>query len=144
MERTLRDREILQGIRDLSSKRATGKLQITIGMTQGAIFFDKGQIVDANLGKLNGFQAINAIASIPDGTFDFDPSISPPVQHLNFSERLVLTKAFGLTVQSEPKYSTAVSEPSNDAPAPAILLNDVEDDANSGVVQVETEHALDL
>ena len=142
MERTLRDREILKGIRDLSSKRATGKLQITTGTTQGAIFFDKGQIVDANLGKLNGFQAINAIASIPDGTFDFDPSISPPVQHLNFSERWVLTEVFGLKVQSEPKYSP--TEPSDDAPTPPIPLNDIEEQPSSGVAEVEIEQVHEL
>ncbi|HEX7297095.1 MAG TPA: DUF4388 domain-containing protein, partial [Pyrinomonadaceae bacterium] len=144
MGRTLRDREILHGIRDLSSNRATGKLQITTGMTQGAIFFNKGQIVDANLGKLNGFQAINVIASIPDATFDFDPSISPPVQHFNFRERLVLTKAFGLNVQSEPEYSPGVDEPLDDVPATAIPLNDVEEEPSSGVVQVETGPVLDL
>ena len=150
MERTLRDREILNEIRDLSSKRATGKLQITTGMTQGAIFFDKGQIVDANLGKLNGFQAINAIASIPECTFNFDPSISPPVQNLNFSERLVLTEVFGLKVQREPKPSPTVNEPSDAAPTPAILLNDVEDQPNNSMLdaqptaQFEIEQALEL
>ena len=150
MERTLRDREILNEIRDFSSKRATGKLQITIGMTQGAIFFDKGQIVDANLGKLNGFQAINAIASIPECTFNFDPSISPPVQNLNVSERLVLTEVFGLKVQREPKPSPTVNEPSDAAPTPAILLNDVEDQPNNSMLdaqltaEVEIEQALEL
>jgi hypothetical protein len=62
----------------------------------------------------------------------------------------VLKAFFGLKVQREPEYSPAVNEPSDAAPTPAILLNDVEDQPNSSVLdaqptaQVEIEQALEL
>ena len=94
---SLRDHGILDLIGTLSSQGETGRLQITTGMTEGALFFDKGQLVDARVGKLTGFQAINAVASIPDATFSFDPSIAPPVQSsITPSERLLLKDFFGI------------------------------------------------
>src|SRR6185436_1165395 len=62
----------------------------------------------------------------------------------------VLKAFFGLKVQREPEYLPAVTEPSDDAPAPAILLNDVEDQPNSSVLdapptaQVEIGQVLEL
>jgi hypothetical protein len=93
----LSDQGILDLISNLSSQGETGRLQITAGMTEGAFFFDKGQLVDARVGKLTGFQAINAVASIPDATFSFDPSIAPPVQStITPSERILLKDFFGI------------------------------------------------
>src|SRR6185436_8326869 len=61
----------------------------------------------------------------------------------------VLKAFFGLKVQREPEYLPAVNEPSDAAPAPAILLNDVEDQPNRSVLdaqptaQFEIEQALE-
>src|SRR5215217_1026358 len=97
MNDALRDRRILDAISMLSSQRASGALQISTGLTQGALFFDRGQLVDARLGKLTGFQAINALASVPDVIFNFDPAIAPPAQSsMTGSERLLLKDFFGI------------------------------------------------
>src|SRR6185436_15916417 len=62
----------------------------------------------------------------------------------------VLKAFFGLKVQREPEYPPAVAERPDAAPTPAILLNDVEDQPNSSVLdaqptaQVEIEQALEL
>src|SRR5690349_20167930 len=80
MTNALRDGELLDVIRTLSAQRASGQLQISTGMTEGALFFDRGQLVDARLGKLTGFRAINALASVRDASYDFDASIAPPAQ----------------------------------------------------------------
>ncbi len=100
------DHGILDAIGMLSSQRASGALQISTGLTQGALFFDRGQLVDARLGKLTGFQAINALASVPDASFNFDPSIAPPAQSsITASERLLLKDFFGIeTVDPEQSY----------------------------------------
>ena len=127
METTLHDREILDVIRDLASSGATGKLQITTGMTEGAVYFDKGQIVDASLGKLNGFQAINAVSSLLDATFNFDSSISPPTQNLTPNERMLLNDFFGIEVHREPEYFPGLSGPSTSEPAQVVPLIDVDD-----------------
>src|ERR1044072_672073 len=97
MNDALRDLGILDAIGMLSSQRASGALQISTGLTQGALFFDRGQLVDARLGKLTGFQAINALASVPDASFNFDPAIAPPAQSsITASERILLKDFFGV------------------------------------------------
>lgn len=91
------DQGILDVIRSLSAQGETGKLQVTTGMTTGGFFFDKGHLVDARVGKLTGFQAVNAVVSIPDATFSFDPTIAPPVQSsITPNERLLLKDFFGI------------------------------------------------
>jgi hypothetical protein len=95
----LRDEGILGVIRVLSSERASGRLHISTGMTEGALFFARGQLVDARLGRLSGFQAINALVSVPDASYDFDPSIAPPAQSsIAPNERLLLKDFFGIEV----------------------------------------------
>src|SRR5689334_15015576 len=99
MNNGLRDGGILGVIRELSTQRASGRLHISTGMTEGALFFARGQLVDARLGRLNGFQAINALVSVPDASYDFDPSIAPPVESsIAPNERLLLKDFFGIEV----------------------------------------------
>jgi hypothetical protein len=106
MENRLHDPDILEVIRILSSQAVSGSLQITTGMTEGAVFFDRGEIVDARLGRLTGFQAINAIASVRDADFNFDASIAPPVRNLiTPNERMLLKDFFGIgAAYYEPHY----------------------------------------
>jgi Domain of unknown function (DUF4388) len=133
MNEALRDRGILDVIGMLSSQRASGALQVNTGLTEGALFFDRGQLVDAWLGKLTGFRAINALASVPDASFNFDPAIAPPAQSsITASERLLLKDFF--------RIDTADPEQSHD-----VDLNWTEDDAAPSQVvplaSVEPEYA---
>src|SRR5690242_8664069 len=99
MNNGLRDGGMLGVIRELSAQGASGRLHISTGMTEGAFFFARGQLVDARLGRLNGFQAINALVSVPDASYDFDPSIAPPVESsIAPNERLLLKDFFGIEV----------------------------------------------
>jgi hypothetical protein len=112
----LQDRGLLDVIRILSSQGASGRLHISTGMTEGALFFARGQLVDARLGKLTGFQAINALVSVPDASYNFDPEITPPVQSsIAPNERLLLKDFFGIAV--------ADSEHSNDEDDEATLVS---------------------
>ena len=99
MNNGLREGGMLGVIRELSAQRASGRLQISTGMTEGALFFARGQLVDARLGRLNGFQAINALVSVPDASYNFEPSIAPPAQSsIAPNERLLLKDFFGIEV----------------------------------------------
>ncbi len=113
MNDALRDRGILDAIGMLAAQRASGALQISTGLTQGALFFDRGQLVDARLGKLTGFQAINALASVPDASFNFDPAIAPPAQSsISASERVLLKDFFGIeTTDPEQSHDVELSWP---------------------------------
>jgi hypothetical protein len=129
MNDALRDRGILDVIRMLSSESASGALQVSTGLTEGALFFDRGQLVDARLGKLTGFQAINALASVPDASFNFDPAIAPPAQtSITASQRVLLKDFFGIeTADPEQSHKVDLNWAEDDsAPAQVVPLSSVE------------------
>jgi hypothetical protein len=107
MKNVLGERRVLDVIRLLSEEGASGRLHVSTGMTEGALAFDSGKLVEAQVGKLKGFQAINALASVPDATYDFDPAIQPPVQSsITAKERLLLKDFFGIDA-AEPEETIA-------------------------------------
>jgi hypothetical protein len=96
-EKTLHGREILNVIQTLSSSGESGQLQLRAGTTAGAFFFRNGLLVDARVGNLTGFQAINAAASLRDASLSFNPSVAPPpFSSITPSERVVLKQFFGI------------------------------------------------
>ncbi len=102
MSNGVRDEGILDVIRVLAARGASGRVHVSTGMTDGALFFNKGQLVEARVGKLSGFQAINALAAVPDATYNFDPSIEPPVHSsITARERLLLRDFFGIEAAQE-------------------------------------------
>jgi uncharacterized protein DUF4388 len=136
MENRLHDPDILEVIRILSSQGVSGRLQITAGMTQGAVFFDRGEIVDARLGRLTGFQAINAIASVRDADFNFDASIAPPARSLiTPNERMLLKDFFGIGAAcyepphatEEPHFTEEATGPHEVAPEQVVPLSEIDD-----------------
>ena len=101
-----RDSGILDVIKILATNRASGRLDITAGKTEGTVFFKDGQLVDARVGHLRGFPAVNAVASISDARFNFDPTAVPPLMSsITPSERVVLKQFFGIETieRNEPE-----------------------------------------
>jgi Domain of unknown function (DUF4388) len=95
--KTLHNGGVLDVIKILSANGESGRLEINVGKTQGAFFFKNGQLVDARVGDLTGFRAVNAVASMRDARFTFDPSIIPPVvSSITPNERVVLKQFFGI------------------------------------------------
>ena len=68
-QRMFQGRGIIEIIHTIAANRESGSLQIGSGMTLGSLFFHQGQLVDARVGDLKGFQAVNALASIRDARF---------------------------------------------------------------------------
>jgi hypothetical protein len=96
-------RGIMDLIATLSVERASGRVGIVAGGNEGALLFKSGKLVDARIGHLTGFQAINAVASMRDARFHFDPSVAVPANSsITPSERLVLKQFFGIET-AEPK-----------------------------------------
>ena len=122
--RNTRDSGILDVIKILSTNGASGRLDITAGATEGAVFLKDGQLVDARVGHLTGFPAVNAVASIRDARFNFDASAVPPlVSSITPSERVVLKQFFGIdTVNPNPQQDEVTIErqriPVEDMPTP--------------------------
>ena len=128
---------ILELIRMLSSQGASGTLQINTGTTEGTISFDRGQIVDARLGKLTGFQAINTLAALPEATYNYDEAITPPAEsRITPNERMLLKDFYGIEA-GEPNQSDDIPLDSwledDLTPTPVIALNNLMEDSESAV-----------
>src|ERR1044072_3423459 len=96
---------ILETIADISDRGETGRLDIFAGTIEGALLFRNGKLVDARLGHLTGFQAINALASMRDARLHFDPSVGVPgFSSITASERHVLKQFFGIDVFNARDY----------------------------------------
>ena len=93
----LHDRSILNMIRAICEKGESGRLEILAGAIQGELSFQEGKLVDARVGHLTGFRAINAAASMRDARVSFDPAFTPIASSgITASERVVLKQFFGI------------------------------------------------
>ena len=83
----------------LSARGASGRLKIVTGSTEGELLFNAGNLVDARLGQLIGFPAINAMAAMHEADVEFDPSIgTPSISSITPNERVVLKQFYGIDV----------------------------------------------
>lgn len=100
---------IMELIATLSAASASGRLEVVAGGTEGALLFHHGKLVDAHIGHLTGFQAMNAVASMRDAHFYFDPTVAVPnISSISSSERLVLKQFFGIETADAKDYSGPV------------------------------------
>ena len=88
---------ILDMIKGIASNRESGRLEISSSGTHGALLFTDGKLVDARLGSLEGFQAVNAAVSLRDVQLSFVHATYPPHSGtIRPSERVVLSRFFGI------------------------------------------------
>ncbi len=88
---------ILDFIKSIASNRESGRLEIDSCGTHGALLFTDGKLVDARLGSLEGFQAVNAAVSLRDVEFNFVHATYPPHSgSIGPNERIVLSRFFGI------------------------------------------------
>ena len=99
---------ITELIATLSAQGASGRLDISAGGNEGAVLLRGGKLVAARIGHLTGFQAINAVASMRDARFQFDPTFPVPlVSSITPSERLVLKQFFGIDAADSREQTAA-------------------------------------
>lgn len=88
---------ILDLIKSIASNQESGRLEIGASGTRGALLFTDGKLVDARLGTLEGFQAVNAAVALRDVEFSFVHATYPPHSGtIGPNERLVLSRFFGI------------------------------------------------
>ena len=68
---------VFDAIQAIENSRQTGELKLTNSTQTGRVFFNEGQIVGADCGKLVAHEAFRQIVEITGGTFDFEKSIKP-------------------------------------------------------------------
>jgi len=118
-------RSVLDVIKSITSNQESGRLEIVSAGTRGTLLFNEGKLVDARLGSLSGFPAVNAAVALRDVEVSFDHV--PPASHLSNitpSERVVLQRFFGIEA-AEVGEPAATVEPEidwNPAPEPVVPL----------------------
>jgi len=117
---------ILEVIKSITSNHESGRLEILSSSTRGTLLFTEGKLVDARLGSLSGFQAVNAAVALHDVQVSFD-HITPAQQlsSITPSERAVLKSFFGIEAADmhEPA-GTAETIEWNPAPEPVVPLSE--------------------
>lgn len=118
---------ILEVITSITSNHESGRLEIVSSGTRGTLLFNEGKLVDARLGSLSGFQAVNAAVALRDVHVSFDHVT--PASHLSSitpSERIVLKRFFGIeAVEVHEPAGTAEPEIDwNPAPEPVVPLSE--------------------
>jgi hypothetical protein len=129
IEKTPNGQRLLDVIRIVAFHGETGRLQMTFGSTRGVFFFKNGRLVDASIGSLTGFQAINVAVSLGEAHFSFEPSSTPSFStSITPSERTILKQFFDIeTVDPECDHHVRVPAPDwNTTPAPVVPLRDVD------------------
>ena len=122
---------ILEFIKSIQSNRESGRLEIDSYGMHGALLFTDGKLVDARLGSLEGFQAVNAAVSLPNAQFSFVHAIYPPHSgSIGTNERIVLSRFFGIEVaEIDHSHSNPDAEVDwNMMPEQVVPLAEVEDD----------------
>ncbi|HXQ69111.1 MAG TPA: hypothetical protein VN844_01375 [Pyrinomonadaceae bacterium] len=116
---------ILDIIKSITSLRETGRLEINAFGTHGTLLFHEGKLVDARLGSLSGFPAVNAAVALQDVEIDFDHV--EPASHASTitpNERVILSRFFGIEAadMEQPKETSEPEIDWNPTPEPVVPL----------------------
>ncbi len=79
----------------LRRQRKTGRLLIEYPAAPCSLYFENGNLVDAQLSTLSGLQAIYVALSQPNASFNFNPLIQPPHHSIDGSAQKVLLESLG-------------------------------------------------
>ena len=118
---------VLDLIKQITANHESGRLEINAAGTPGTLLFYEGKLVDARLGSLSGFQAVNAAVSLQDAEVSFDHVV--PASHVSTitpSERIILSRFFGIEA-ADVEQAAEMPEPEkvwNPAPEPVVPLSE--------------------
>lgn len=79
----------------LRHQQKTGRLLIEYPKGPASLFFKDGELVDAQLDKLSGLQAICVAVAQPPSPFNFNPLIQPPKRSIENSLQKVVSELMG-------------------------------------------------
>ncbi|MDQ1611017.1 MAG: hypothetical protein QOG00_948 [Pyrinomonadaceae bacterium] len=79
----LDDQPLPDLIRTLRAQRKSGRLRVEYADSPGAFFFEDGQLIDAQLGRLRGLEALYAALALDGASFNFNPLVRPPERSID-------------------------------------------------------------
>lgn len=91
----LNDYPLAELIGILRHQRKTGRLLIEYSISPCSLYFEEGNLVDAQLNSIGGLQAVLVALSQPNASFNFNPLIQPPQYSINDSSQKVILELLG-------------------------------------------------
>jgi hypothetical protein len=79
----------------LRHQHKTGRLLIEYSIGPCSLYFEEGNLVDAQLNSIGGLQAVLVALSQPNASFNFNPLIQPPQYSINDSSQRVILELLG-------------------------------------------------
>src|SRR5437868_220014 len=73
----LSDLSLAELIEFFCHQRKTGRLKVAYERAPGYFYFDRGDLVDAKIGSLNGIEAIYYALTLANASFKFSPAFEP-------------------------------------------------------------------
>lgn len=73
----LSDLSLAELIEFFCNQRKSGRLKVAYELTPGFFYFDRGDLVDAKIGSLNGVEAIYYALTLANASFKFSPAFEP-------------------------------------------------------------------
>jgi hypothetical protein len=73
----LSDLSLAELIEFFCNQRKTGRLKVAYDRAPGYFYFDRGDLVDAKIGSLNGIEAIYYALTLANASFKFSPAFEP-------------------------------------------------------------------
>jgi hypothetical protein len=73
----LSDLSLAELIEFFCNQRKTGRLKVAYARAPGYFYFDRGDLVDAKIGSLNGIEAIYYALTLANASFKFSPAFEP-------------------------------------------------------------------
>ena len=116
-------------LRDLftifTNKCETGRLQIDFESAPSIFHFKDGKLIDAHVGPLEGFSAVNLAFSLADASFQFNTLTTVPKATINDPNQLILTRLLGINVKDVENGDNNAKESVPPPIPPATGANDV-------------------
>ncbi len=94
----------------LRHQRKTGRLLVEYPAGPAALFFQEGELVDAQLNKLTGLQAVCVAQAQPPSSFNFNPLIVPSCRSIENSMQRVVSELLGCWDESAVQIEAIATE----------------------------------
>ena len=120
----------------LRHQRKTGRLLIEYPSGPAAFYFQEGELVDAQVDKLSGLQAVCVALAQPGSPFNFNPLIAPTRRSIENSLQRVVSELLGCWEESPLQIETAVSERSLPPPEPRAIPASTSGDSEINALEV--------